>query len=134
MGADLGFSFWLLIPAFLLAGFGTWLDVIRRKHLTTRILTGNPEVEGDASNLLTKGPYAHVRHPRYIAITLAYFGYAIFANYTGLYLYMVASLPLVYLIVILEEKELKERFGKAFEDYARSTPQFIPKGRYDFFV
>jgi len=127
MGEDLGTNFWLWIPAFILTVLGTYLDFARRKYLTTRILVGTPEIEGDASNLLTEGLYAHVRHPRYVAITASYLGFSLFANFAGVYIYLLASAPLLWLIIVLEEKELRNRFGKAYEDYAKKTPRLIPK-------
>lgn len=127
MGQDLGTSFWVMIPGTLLYVVGFYLDYERRKILTTRILVGTPEIENDSSNLLTEGPYRRVRHPRYLAIVLAYGGFAIFANFSGLYVYFASTMPLLYWIIILEEKELRERFGKAYEDYANKTPRIIPK-------
>ncbi len=127
MGGDLGFSYWTLVPGAVFVMIGFYLDYERRKTLTTRILVGAPEVEGDASNLLTTGPYARVRHPRYLAILFSYFGFALLANYLGLYIYMALSLPVLWLIILLEERELKARFGKAYADYAAKTPRLIPK-------
>jgi len=37
------------------------------------------------------------------------------------------SLPLIYFIVRLEERELRERFGTAYEEYCRQVPRFVPK-------
>lgn len=73
------------------------------------------------------GLFKHVRHPRYLAKVLAYFGFALIANFSGLYIYFLASLGLVYLIVVLEEKELRDRFGAKYQAYARKVPRFIPK-------
>ena len=127
LGQDLGTSYWMLALAISFIVMGFYLDIERRKTLTTRILVGAPELENDASNMLTDGPYARVRHPRYLALVAANLGYALLANYEGVYIYMAASMPLLYLIMALEEKELKQRFGKAYEDYASKTPQIIPK-------
>jgi protein-S-isoprenylcysteine O-methyltransferase Ste14 len=127
MGQDLGTNFWVMVPGTVLYTIGFYLDFERRKTLTTRILVGTPELENDASNLLTEGPFKRVRHPRYLAIVLAYFGFALFANFSGLYIYFAATMPFLYLIIILEENELRMRFGQAYEDYARKTPRIIPK-------
>jgi protein-S-isoprenylcysteine O-methyltransferase Ste14 len=37
------------------------------------------------------------------------------------------TLPVMHIIVLLEEKELKERFGRDYEDYCRRVPRYIPK-------
>jgi protein-S-isoprenylcysteine O-methyltransferase Ste14 len=126
LGPDLGFTYLALVPGVLLVGLGFTLDFERRKTLTQRILLGVPELQNDASNLLTTGPYARVRHPRYLAIQLSYLGFALIANYLGLYGYMLAGLGALFLIIHLEEKELRKRFGKAYDDYAAKTPMLIP--------
>ena len=127
LGRDLGTSLWLIALSVPFIVLGFYLDHERKKTLTTRILVGTPELEDDASNLLTGGPYARVRHPRYLALVIAYIGYALFANHVGVYIYLAVSAPLLWLIIALEEKELKARFGKPYEDYARKTPRLIPK-------
>lgn len=127
MDQDLGTSFWVIIPGTIFSVIGFYLDYERRKTLTTRILIGTPEIENDASCLLTEGPYARVRHPRYLAILLAYGGFAMVANFSGLYVYFAITMPLLYLIIILEEKELRDRFGKAYDEYCKNTPRLIPK-------
>lgn len=127
LGEDWGTHPWLMALAIPLIVLGFYLDYERRKTLTTRILVGTPEFNNDASNLLTEGPYKRVRHPRYLALFIAYLGYALFANYAGVYFYFVTSIPLLWLIIVLEERELKQRFGQAYVDYAAKTPRLIPK-------
>ena len=65
VGADLGTHAPLVFLAVALAVVSTWIAVTRRKHLTTRILIGIPELERDSQGtLLTEGLYeigrAHV--------------------------------------------------------------------------
>lgn len=130
-GADLGTEPWLWLPAAVLLGIGTAFDFAARKHLSWRILTGMPELvsEPAQSKLLTRGIYGRVRNPRYIALALGLIGYALFANYAGLYIYLALALPLVWPLVVLEERELKGRFGAEFEAYMRETPRFLPRPR-----
>ena len=35
--------------------------------------------------------------------------------------------PTLYLIVLLEERELRDRFGEEYEAYCRRVPRFVPK-------
>ena len=61
--------------------------------------------------------------------TLALVGWALFANYLGLYLITALTMAALYLIVLLEERELRERFGPAYADYSARVPRFIPRRR-----
>lgn len=77
--------------------------------------------------LVQRGPYRIVRHPIYtgmfgmlIAGSLAY------GHWLGL---LIASAVYCFGTVMRirsEEKLLRERFGSAYEDYAREVPAFIP--------
>jgi hypothetical protein len=50
-------------------------------------------------------------------------------NYLGLYLLMACVLPPGYVMLVLEERELVNRFGKAYEDYRRDVPRLLPYWR-----
>ena len=54
-------------------------------------------------------------------------GSALIANYLALYLIVALWLPGIYVIVLLEEKELRDRFGRAYDDYCRRVPRSIPR-------
>jgi len=105
------------------------LEIKRSRHLKLSILTGLPELRRDAGpgKLLDEGIYARIRHPRYVAITLGIGGFCLFANYQGLYLMWVAMVPALYLLVLMEERELRERFGHAYVEYSRQVPRFLPR-------
>ena len=99
-----------------------------RKYLTLPIQVGVPELTGGQKGvLLTEGIYGRIRHPRYVESVLWILGYALFTNYLALYLVFLLTLPVIHIIVLLEEKELKERFGRDYEEYCRRVPRYIPK-------
>ena len=99
-----------------------------RKYLTLPIQVGVPELTGSQKGvLLTEGIYSRIRHPRYVESVLWILGYALFTNYLALYLVFLLMLPVMHLIVLLEEKELKERFGHDYEEYCRRVPRYIPR-------
>jgi protein-S-isoprenylcysteine O-methyltransferase Ste14 len=133
MGADLGQSPALGAMGLMLTLLGFRLAMARRKHLTNRILAGVPEVHSDADKrgvLLDKGPYAHVRHPRYVEVAVITFGYAAIANWVGPWVVAFLALPAIHAVVILEERELLERFGDAYGDYMLRVPRrYIPSWR-----
>ena len=89
---------------------------------------GLPEIDpqGHPQKLITGGPYAHTRHPRYMQVLLALAGWALLANYPAGYLAALLWVPLMLLIVRLEEAELLQRFGGEYHDYCERVARFWP--------
>ncbi len=130
VGADLGTHRTLVFLAVGLGVVSTWIAVRRRRHLTTRILAGVPELERDGQGtLLTEGVYARIRHPRYVEVWVGTLAYACFANFVGAWVVWLATGPLLHLIVVLEERELRDRFGAEYDAYADRVPRYVPRRR-----
>ena len=129
LGRNLGTTWVLVAVAACLTAGAAALAVWRRRFLDSRILSGMPELEGDARRLLTEGPYALVRHPRYVEVALWTFAYACFSNYVGAYVLAVLTLPLLHVVVLLEERELAARFGAAWAEYRARVPRYVPRPR-----
>jgi len=55
-------------------------------------------------------------------------GFALFSNYLASYVVFAASVILVWLVIRLEEQELRARFGPAFDEYCARVPRLIPHG------
>ena len=111
----------------LLIGSGV-MRYFQSRQLDNSTLLGVPELSGTPgdSRLITEGIYARLRHPRYVQLLLAFGAYTLPANYIVIYLYFVVTLLAVYLVVVLEERELRERFGDEYRRYAAKVPRFIP--------
>lgn len=77
--------------------------------------------------LLTEGMYARVRHPRYLGVILGSVGFSLVVNYVGVYVMVGAFIPVLFLVVVLEERELVGRFGQAYRDYQGRVPRWIPR-------
>ena len=132
LGPDLGLQWPLVVLGAALAAAAIFIGVKRKKYLTMRILAGVPEVETEVEKrgkLLEEGPYALVRHPRYVEITLATFAYTAIANYVGCWILAILTIPVIHLVVILEERELVDRFGDAYREYAARVPRYFPRKR-----
>jgi len=128
LGTDLGFQPLLLLSAIPAAAAGAVIAKLRRKHLNQRILVGVPEVStGDKGRLLSEGIYARTRNPRYLEFLAFIFAYVAFANYTGTWLLYALTFPAIHLVVLLEERELRERFGAEYEHYCRRVPRYLPR-------
>ncbi len=90
----------------------------------------NREAENSVATitkLQTKGTYAIVRHPIYMADM---------GLTSGIFLYMATLnflLPGIFVIAMicswagLEEEALAKKFGKKYRDYQKRVPKFIPR-------
>lgn len=131
MTGDFGTHYPLLGLAVVFMILGTIMIMKRRRFFNYSQVTGIPEISRVQypGKLITDGPYALIRNPRYLEMALFTLGYVLLANYLAPYVVYLLSLPLVYLVVILEERELRRRFGKEYDEYCRRVPRFIPRKR-----
>jgi protein-S-isoprenylcysteine O-methyltransferase Ste14 len=130
LGSDLGFEPLLLVLAVPAAAAGAVIARRRRKYLNQRILVGVPEIStADKGRLLCEGIYARTRNPRYLEFLAFSFAYVAFANYSGTWVLYALTFPAIHVVVLLEERELRERFGAEYEDYCRRVPRYLPRGQ-----
>jgi len=126
-----GVSAPLVILAALLLGFAIYLRVRLRQQFSIPRLLGLPEISSSKGpgELVTKGIYSQIRHPRYLEGGFIIASGALFSNYLAVYLLLGAYIPIIHLVVILEERELKSRFGVAYKQYCEEVPRFVPRLR-----
>lgn len=130
MGPDIGTNPVLVAVGLLLLAVGFSILRQRKKHLTGYILAGFPEIQAKEEKqgvLLDQGIYARIRHPRYVEILFITFGYAAISNFVGPWITAFLSIPAIHAVVLLEERELRERFGDAYRDYAARVPRYFPR-------
>ncbi len=92
-------------------------------------LGGNwsPQAEMKRGQTITRtGPYAIVRHPIYLGITLGVIGSAIFDGTIGGLIAIAPVLIFSYLRISTEEKLMREKFAKGYVEYRRKVKAFIP--------
>lgn len=123
-----GFNPWLTAVGVVLYLIAAVLEVFCRRHLKFYILAGAPELSRDQpGKLLDQGIYSRIRHPRYLSLLFGMTGVALFINYQVIYVLLLASLPAFWLLILLEERELRDRFGQAYVDYSERVPRFVPR-------
>ncbi len=129
--ADLGMRWVLMAPAAVLYLLSAWISLQAKRQLKVRIFAGVPEVSqgGRGSVLLEDGVYSVIRHPRYVSVVIGTAGVALFVNYLGAYLMVLGTIPVLYLVVVLEERELAERLGPRYSEYRVRVPAFVPRVR-----
>ncbi|WP_201353163.1 methyltransferase family protein [Hydrogenimonas urashimensis] len=81
-----------------------------------------PRLETD--RLVTTGIYAHMRHPMLFGLTLVPLALA-FVVGSPAFITIVAPVEMVFIVVMvltLEERECRRKFGDDYERYAREVP------------
>ena len=131
LAVEYGFQPSLALTGVVLLAVAVWLRILIRRQLENRTLQGMPEIDPEHHPvpLLREGIYARLRHPRYVQVLIALWGWAVLANYLAGYLIAAGATILVPFIALLEERELRARFGSAYDDYAARVPRFIPRIR-----
>jgi protein-S-isoprenylcysteine O-methyltransferase Ste14 len=117
----------LLGIPFVAGGF--YIGIVRLRDFSLSATMGLPELSrsGPPARLVTTGIYARIRHPRYVEIGLVLAGIALMVNYLAVYITLLLYVPVIYLVVVLEERELRERFGDKYEEYCHRVSKFWPK-------
>jgi protein-S-isoprenylcysteine O-methyltransferase Ste14 len=121
---------WLLVAlAIQFFAISMVMGIVRMKHLKPSVMLGLPEIGGKVGpgKLVTEGIYSMIRHPRYVEVWLGMVAIALFTNYLAVYILLAVFIPLTYGVVLLEERELRERFGEEHERYCGKVPRFFPK-------
>lgn len=133
MAADFGPQPILVGLGLVLLVLAAVLRVFINRRLSNTLLQGLAELDPEryGSKLVTEGIYAHVRHPRYLQLVLAYLAYALITNYLAVWIVCGLTVIWVLFVVPIEERELRQRFGKAYERYCRNVPRLLPRLRID---
>ena len=78
-------------------------------------------------HLVTDGVYAHVRHPQYSGLFLITVGFFIqWPSILTLIMWPILMWT-YYRLAMKEERDVEEQFGRAYLDYKKRVPAFIPK-------
>ncbi|MGA9754118.1 MAG: isoprenylcysteine carboxylmethyltransferase family protein [Desulfobaccales bacterium] len=129
LAVEFGTNYFLIALGVLAEVAAIWLWVLLHRYLALSTMLGLPELAPNKYpiGLITGGIYTRMRHPRYVQIVLLIWGYALIANYPAAYVVAALWLPGICIIARLEEKELLERYGAAYEEYCRRVPRFLPR-------
>ena len=100
-------------------GFAVWARIYLGRNW------GMPMSLREGHELVTSGPYAHVRHPIYTGILLAMLGSALAVAFAWLW---ALGLFFVYFLysAITEERMMSEQFPAAYPAYKARTRMLIP--------
>jgi protein-S-isoprenylcysteine O-methyltransferase Ste14 len=118
---------WRVAVGLALLAFETWIFWRVKRDLGAARLIGQTELSG-GGELARHGIYARLRHPRYVGSLISILGACFLAG--ARLMWQIAALwcALTLIAILLEERELRARFGLAYEDYCRRVPRFVPLG------
>lgn len=66
--------------------------------------------------------FAWTRNPLYLVLWTM----VLITNYLGVWVLTLVTFPALFLVVLLEEKELRQRFGQQYFDHCKRVPRFLP--------
>lgn len=109
---------WVLVLSF--AGWNAWSLWLFRRH-ETGLLPGQA-----THTLIEEGPYRLSRNPLYVGMLALNLGLAFLVpTFWGLVLFPAAVLLVLWGAIRPEERFLHERFGGAYDDYARRVRRWL---------
>ncbi len=77
--------------------------------------------------VVVEGPYALVRNPLYVCSFLGALGMGLATKHLLILAIIACAFILYYpLVVLAEERNLQQRFGQVYEEYANRVPRFFP--------
>jgi protein-S-isoprenylcysteine O-methyltransferase Ste14 len=86
----------------------------------------DPKPWTPSPELIEKGPYRWTRNPMYVGLTCVLVGLGLALNNLWFSLLAAAALLVVHVIAVLpEEKYLKEKFGRSYEEYCTRVRRYI---------
>ena len=119
---------WMLALGSLLyfpgMSFALWGRLVLGKNYFVSTGFGAQLFEGH--QLVTRGPFAIVRHPMYSGLILAALG-ALLLYFTWTTLYFACFALLLTVRACREEVALSAEFGEQWQEYCKRVPAFIPR-------
>jgi protein-S-isoprenylcysteine O-methyltransferase Ste14 len=78
--------------------------------------------------LVVRGPYRFVRNPMISGVLLILFGEAMFLHSPALGVWALTFFALNAVVIpLIEEPQLRDRFGAAYIEYCNNVPRLIPR-------
>jgi protein-S-isoprenylcysteine O-methyltransferase Ste14 len=116
---------WLALAGMVLIAFDVFAFSRSEAVLGGRRIVGHSELAG-SHELIVRGLYARVRHPRYLGMMSGVFGACLVIALPPLWAASIVWLILALLAIRSEEQELHTRLGPAYAAYAERVPALLP--------
>jgi protein-S-isoprenylcysteine O-methyltransferase Ste14 len=116
---------WRIVLGLALIIFEAWIFWLVKRDLGAAKLVGATELSA-GGEVISRGIYARIRHPRYLGSFLAILGACLLAGTTALWIVAGAWTVLTRIAIGMEEREMRARFGESYLAYCRRVPRFLP--------
>lgn len=123
-------NIWRILGAILLSVGGViefWVRMIlvNKAKFSNQFSTMLLKINND-HQLVTKGPFKHIRHPMYTGFVLQGIGIGLlsFSIYGSIFL--IIGLAFYIPRIQIEENMLIKKFGNKYREYQKKTKKFIP--------
>lgn len=131
LGLDFGTNYVFMAVGLVAFSVLAWFGLAfgrRMPHLDSATRIGVAELRnvGRPEALVRDGLYGAVRHPIYAIGLVMGVAFALIVNHLGIYVLAALALPVLYVVTLLEERELVERFGEVYRQYQRKVPRLVP--------
>lgn len=123
--SSLGLPIWLRWMGVPFGVMAATLLIITFRTLGTNIT--DTVVTRARHELVTHGPYRWVRHPFYVAFTMAMVADSLVTANWFLAATGAAAVALIAIRTRTEEQKLVDRFGDSYKRYMERTGRFVPK-------
>ena len=118
-------SLWPALVGLALVAFDVFVFSKSEAALGGRRIVGHSELAG-SRELVARGLYARVRHPRYLGMMAGVCGSCLIVASASLWAGSVLWLAVALLTIRAEERELRARLGPAYAAYAEQVPALLP--------
>jgi protein-S-isoprenylcysteine O-methyltransferase Ste14 len=91
---------------------------------------GTPAPIDPPTRLVARGLYRYVRNPMYVGVLTAIAGWLVAFRSTDVLVYgLVVACIVGAFVLLVEEPQLRRRFGASYVDYCRQVPRWLPHVR-----
>jgi len=112
----------------ILMACSSYINILVYRQAPKSMAFGLSEIStDDPGKLVEDGVYSRIRHPRFVAMTLAVAAMALLTNYLAVYVLWGVYVVMIFVIAVLEERELTVRFGTKYIEYTKRVPRFVPR-------
>jgi protein-S-isoprenylcysteine O-methyltransferase Ste14 len=120
---------WSWFPAAVLFAAGLWIYKRSGAGFTAQQLAGLPEIlEGHLEQrLVVSGIRSHVRHPIYLGHLCEMLAWTIGTGLAVCYALTVFAVLAGSIMVRMEDRELRKRFGNQYRQYQQEVPAILPR-------